>query len=201
MDKRLAKDLASSVAEFYEKHGVAFSNTRHQFWDVFETVDNLLKDQDVLLDIGAGNGRLNDFIQKKISYQGFEPSSSLRGQNPLLYPGSLPNIPVGDGTADITTCLAVFHHIPAPDQKAAVDELVRITKTGGWIIATAWHLELTPGNNLIDWKAEGAEAKRFVYIFSDEEWEALWKHPCLTIEHLGFDKNKKNRLVVAKKTC
>lgn len=201
MDNRLAKDLAFSVAEFYEKHGVAFSNTRHQFWDVFETVNDLLKDQDVLVDIGAGNGRLNSFIQKKISYVGFEPSSSLRGKNPLLKAGALPNIPIADNSANVTTCLAVFHHIPSEDQKAAVDDLVRITKTGGRIIATAWHLSLEPGNHMIDWKAEGADTKRFVYIFSDEEWRTRWTHPCLSIEQIGFDKNTKNRLVVARKTC
>lgn len=210
MDKRLAKDLASSVAEFYETHGKAFSDTRHQFWDVFETANDLLKDGDVLLDIGAGNGRLGDFIQKKISYAGFEPSSSLRGKHPLLKEGSLPRIPAPDNTADVTACLAVFHHIPVTEQAAAVDELVRLTKIGGRIIATAWHL--TPdayepveggaaGDIWIEWRAEGAEAKRFVHIFSDKEWESLWTHPCLAIELIGFDKNKKNRLVVARKTC
>lgn len=201
MDNHLAKDLAQNVADFYEKHGDAFSRTRHQHWDVFDLIHAACKPGMTLIDVGAGNGRLADFLPKEIDYIGIEPSSSLRGNNTKLTEGRLPLLPTKDDSSDITVCLAVFHHIPAEDQKAAVDELIRITKNGGLIVATAWHLSLEPGNHMIDWKAEGADAKRFVYIFSDEEWRTLWIHPCLSVEQVGFDKNTKNRLVVARKTC
>ncbi|MCC7522604.1 class I SAM-dependent methyltransferase [Candidatus Uhrbacteria bacterium] len=210
MDKRLAKDLAQSVADFYENHGEAFSRTRHQHWDVFDLIYEACEPGMVLVDVGAGNGRLAEFLPTDVNYTGFEPSSSLRGNNPSIFPGTLPKLPAADESADIITCLAVFHHIPVPDQKAAVEELVRITKIGGLLVVTAWHLSPDAyepvadgwrGDVWIDWKAEGAETKRFVHLFTEEDWQALWTHPCLAIDQIGFDKNKKNRLVVARKTC
>ncbi len=210
MDKHLAKDLAQSVADFYEKHGDAFSRTRHQHWDVFDLIHAACKPGMTLVDVGAGNGRLADFLPKDINYVGIEPSSTLRGNNPKLIEGRLPNLSSQGNAADLTVCLAVFHHIPVIDQRAAVDELIRITKIGGQIVATTWHLTADAyepvqkgesGDIWIEWKAEGADTKRFVHLFTDEEWKNLWTHPCLAIEHIGFDKNQKNRLVVARKTC
>lgn len=208
MDSRLIKDLGLSVAQFYEKNGAAFSRTRHQHWDVFEVIKEYVKTGDTLVDVGAGNGRLADFLPKDISYIGIEPSSSLRADNPSIQSGSLPLLPVKDGTADLTTCLAVFHHIPG-DRKSSVDELARITKSGGIIIATAWMLDPAKhetvkdgeqGDIWVNWSAEGVEDKRYVHIFGEDEWKNLWTHPDLEWIDIGLDKNGLNRMVVARKT-
>lgn len=208
MDTRLAKDLASSVANFYENNGGAFSRTRHQHWDVFDVVKSYIHPGDTLVDVGAGNGRLSEFLTKDIRYIGSEPSSSLRDNNPSIQSGSLPKLSLGDETADLTTCLAVIHHIPGPDRAASVDELVRITKKGGVIIATAWNLDMNDykkvadgddGDIWINWSAEGAEAERYVHLFSEDEWAKLWTRPDLESIELGLDKKGLNRLVVARK--
>lgn len=210
MDSSLAKQLTQHVAEFYETHGAAFSRTRHQYWELFETIKTLCKPGDTLADIGAGNGRLKDYLPQDITYLGIEPSSSLRANHPEIQAGQLPKLPLPNVTADIVTCLAVLHHLPALDHQAAIQELLRIAKIGGHIIASAWNLdgseyEKIPGGDTGDvwvpWHAEQAEAKRFVHLFTEHEWKNLWTVPCIQIEHIGLDANQKNWLVVARKTC
>lgn len=210
MDQPLAKRLAQNVAEFYETHGEAFSRTRHQYWDVFEYIKSLCKPGDTLVDIGAGNGRLKNYLPDQLTYIGIEPSDSLRGNHPDIQKGQLPELPLADNLADITTCIAVLHHVPPIELQRSIQELIRVTKTGGYIVATAWHLdpkdheavdEGVSGDVWIKWRAEGTNAKRYVHIFTTEEWEKLWSIPCLDIVHNGFDEHQKNRMVVAKKTC
>lgn len=210
MDTLLAKQLKQSVADFYETHGAAFSRTRHQYWELFETIKTNCKPGDTVSDIGAGNGRLKSFLPQGVLYQGIEPSNSLRAGLPDIQAGELPSIPLPDAASDIVTCLAVLHHLPVLDHQAAIQELLRITKTGGRIIASAWNLdpeeyEQIPngdaGDVWVPWSAEGADAKRFVHLFTESEWKKLWMVSCIDIEHIGLDTNQKNWLVVAKKTC
>jgi len=210
MDTPLAKQLTQNVKEFYETHGTAFSKTRHQYWDVFEQIKSLCKPGDTLVDIGAGNGRLKDYLPEQTTYLGIEPSDSLRANHPEIQKGQLPELPLQSEIADITTCIAVLHHVPTIELDESIQELIRVTKTGGHLIATAWHLDPTDheaipnaakGDVWVKWRAEGADAKRYVHLFTQDEWEKLWTHPCLEIIYIGFDEHQKNRMVVAQKTC
>jgi SAM-dependent methyltransferase len=137
-----------------------------------------------------------------VNYRGFEPSEALRqAATPLwIQEGGFPIIPASDSISDVTVCFAVIQHLPTQaEREAAVVELLRITKPGGWIIATSWHptgelsrQTVTPlnqgetGDVWVGWKADGANVQRYIHDFSHEEWKELWNHPLLEIEQIGL---------------
>jgi len=208
MNDELAKRLKQNVATFYETQGAAFDRTRGFVWPEEQSIAERIKPGMTVADIGAGNGRFARLLPDGAIYIGIEPSDSLRSGFPRkaktvaaafrILSGALPHLPLDDQTADVTVCFAVFHHLPTvEDRRAAVDELVRVTKPGGMIAATAWYLNidnprLSPvhggdaGDFWMSWKAEGADTKRYVHVFDEKEWLALWTDPRLAIEHIGL---------------
>jgi SAM-dependent methyltransferase len=206
--------LAQSVTEFYETHGAAFSATRHASWGVMRLVKDAVKLGDIMVDYGAGNGRLGLEIPEDVRYIAIEPSSALReaaqknlanrknseimeggfgvrayGRTPWAHDHA--PVPVADSFADVAACLAVLHHIPTRTaRQLAIEELARILKPGGTLVLTVWNLRgkgtarRAPANWLaawlrlplvqgggagdvwVPWKAEGADAKRYVHAFT-----------------------------------
>lgn len=77
-EKSGADKLSRSVAEFYETHGASFSATRQAPWGVMRLVRDAVKPGDVLVDVGAGNGRLGLEIPDDVRYVAVEPSATLR---------------------------------------------------------------------------------------------------------------------------
>jgi hypothetical protein len=86
-------------------------------------------------------------------------------------------------------------------------------------VASSWHLpvddyEPVPqgeaGDIWVPWQAEGAEAKRYVHIYSLEAWKRLWQGPALLIQpnQIGYfgktdwthdPHEARNLLLIAKK--
>ncbi len=192
------KALNQAVANFYEQSGKSFSATRHGHWSGFDLVKEILKSGDSVLDVGAGNGRLAEVLPTDVTYLGIEPSSSFRGSAKTgvqMLAGDLSRLPVADGQADLTACFAVLQHVPPEEQVAARDELIRVTKIEGRIVATSWlpssaDLEPIEGRSefetWVPWKADGIEAKRYVYIFTINMWKQLWTCPGIEIERIGY---------------
>jgi len=280
MPDQNAKTIRESVAKFYEKHGAAFARTRQFTWAEEKLITKRIQSGMTVVDVGAGNGRfakrlplirgtegVSDGIRKHLplpllkeagcSYIGIEPSATLRNtadKNLDMREGALPRLKLDDKIADVTVCLAVFHHLGSEEErKASVEELIRITKKGGLIAASAWWVAtarcptspiaqtppLTPpqrgvGSEIIlplsegeqegvlsppvvgsegcdlwiPWRAEGADAKRFVHAFAEEEWKKLWTRMELEIEKIGLfgkddwtedPKEARNLFVMAKR--
>ncbi len=147
--------LAQSVADFYEEFGAAFSSTRHAPWGVMKLVKDAVKPGDVLVDFGAGNGRLGLEISSDVKFIAVEPSFSLREEakriltdrpNTEIFAGGFgvqaPRAaPVLSTSADVIACLAVLHHIPTKTaQRAAIQELAELLKPGGALVLTVWNL-------------------------------------------------------------
>lgn len=198
MTPELAKRLRQSVENFYERHGAAFSMTRQFVWGEETLVVERLKPRTTVVDVGAGNGRFARLLPPNIDYIGIEPSEALRSAAPQaldMRDGDFPKLPLPDNTADATVCFAVFHHLPSShDREDAVKELLRVTKPGGLIAVTSWHLNPEdyepveggdPGDIWVPWNAESIKAKRYVHATNEEEWTKLWTRPDFTIEKIG----------------
>lgn len=216
-----AKKRQQDVRDFYEQRGRSFSDTRKALWP-----EQILAAKDVspgmtVLDVGAGNGRFSAALPDGAEYIGIEPSAALRDNAPKgvrMLNGELPDLGVDSNIADLTVCFAVLHHVPTKElRETSVAELIRVTKAGGRVIATAWFIsdetyetvqDSAESDVWIPWKADRQISKRFVHRFTEREWKKLWIHPELEIEKIGlFGKDDwtknvdhaRNFMVIAKK--
>lgn len=204
MNTDLAKQLTEQVRAFYENHGAWFATTRNKLIPEQGFVSAYIQPGMTVVDVGAGNGRLAKILPEGVTYVGVEPSDTLRGAGLKTAPttsivaGQLPDLPLPDQTADATTCLAVLHHIPTHDaRRASVEELIRITKPGGIILATSWlqnpHGDATTviedgesGDRWMPWDGPDGQALRYVHFMQPGEWTGLWMHPALEIIQIGM---------------
>lgn len=202
MDDELAKQIQVTNTRFYEENGASFARTRSYTWNEERAIAPLIQHGMSVVDIGAGNGRFARILHdKQITYLGIEPSSALRqSADPSLdiRDGSLPHLPLSDNLADLTVCFAVLHHLPTEAlRRTAVQELIRITKPGGIIVASAWYLAENTGNHTpiphadpgdiwVPWHADHSDAQRYVHRMQPQEWEELWQHPMLHIDRIGL---------------
>jgi SAM-dependent methyltransferase len=92
-----------------------------------------------LLDAGCGSGRTLEDLVHYGEVHGVElnPEAAAvaraRGRGEVLV-GRLEELPWGEGTFDLITCLDVIEH--TPDDRATLHELRRVCKPGGWLLVT-----------------------------------------------------------------
>lgn len=197
MDKT-AKEILSSVKKTYDTISEDFSRTRKNAWPEFKIFKKHLKKGQTLADIGCGNGRFFKSIPKslKIKYIGIDNSKKLieeakKSIKAKFILGDLLKIPLKTSSTDITSCIAVLHHIPSDKlRKKAVKELSRITKKNGKLFLTVWNLldknKSKNRNLIIPWGIE--KIPRYYYAFKTEEIEKLLK-PFFKIIYKEKNKN------------
>ena len=92
-----------------------------------------------VLDAGCGSGRT---LQELVDYgevSGIEldtDAAEMARSRALgeVQVGRLEELPWDDGTFDLITCLDVVEHVP--DDVAALAELLRVSRPGGWLLVT-----------------------------------------------------------------
>ncbi len=207
MNTDLAKALSSNVQDFYEQHGAWFATTRGKIIPEQPFISSYIQAGMTVVDVGAGNARFAKLLPPDVTYIGIEPSQALRDsashiQAPTsrLLPGSLPSLPLPDAVSDVTVCLATLHHIPTQEtRRASIEELVRITKPGGIILATSWlrnpHnlttaeiADAEPGDIWMPWQglSEKEKGQRYVHFMQPNEWQNLWTHRSLEVVQIGM---------------
>ena len=98
-----------------------------------------LKDDARILDAGCGSGRMLQDLAEYGGVSGIELNpdaaelAASRGCGEVKT-GRLEQLPWGDGTFDLITCLDVIEHVP--DDRRALAELRRVSKPGGWLLLT-----------------------------------------------------------------
>jgi SAM-dependent methyltransferase len=92
-----------------------------------------------ILDAGCGSGRTLQELERYGEVRGIELNEEAaeiardRRHGEVLV-GRLEELPYGEGTFDLVTCLDVVEH--TPDDRVALAELRRVTARGGWLVVT-----------------------------------------------------------------
>ncbi len=91
-----------------------------------------------VLDAGCGSGRTLEELDPFGEVRGIEldPEAAdvARARGYEVEIGRLEELPWGDDTFDLITCLDVIEH--TPDDRATLRELRRVCKPGGWLLVT-----------------------------------------------------------------
>lgn len=111
---------------------------------IFELLAGHSVSAGVLLDVGAGGGEMSlrlaeaGYAHRLIGIEPFEGNFKELRNTYSVFPGataiqaSIERIPLDDGKCDIVMCTQVLEHIA--DDAAAVAELARVVKPGGFLI-------------------------------------------------------------------
>lgn len=147
MQAKIAQELLKKVKSDYEKIAEEFSASRNHEWKDFDKIKKYFIGKNRVIDIGCGNGRLRNNIEKNSHYIGIDNNEKFLKKAKKKFPndefinGDLLNIPIGNETCDVVFCLAVLHHIPSKEfREKAIKELKRIVKNDGYTIIMVWNL-------------------------------------------------------------
>jgi ubiquinone/menaquinone biosynthesis C-methylase UbiE len=149
MDLQTVKFLLKKTKEDYKQIAENFNHTRKYLWKDFEKLDQYVKDGDVILDLGCGNGRFFElFKTKKINYFGVDNCEELIKKAKEKYQSSIVTFLVKDildlsfesQKFDAIFCIAIFHHIPSKELRIKVlENIKRILKKEGILIMMNWN--------------------------------------------------------------
>lgn len=164
MKEKIAKELMAKVIKDYDEIAEEFDNTRNHSWKEFEIFLKYIEKDMKIADLGCGNGRFYDFLQKKrkISYTGIDNSKELlslakrkfkNDTTPKFLEGDLLKTNLKTNSIDLITAIASFHHLPGKDtRKKSLQEMHRILKEKGIFIISVWNLFQNKYKKYI-WKA------------------------------------------------
>ena len=150
MNSQTQKNLLHIVQSGYKKIAKDFSETRKKYlWPELIKLTKNVKNNDKVLDVGCGNGRLiSAFKNKKIDYLGVDNNQELINiaksmftkfkflRSDILELGKISNI-----NFDYVFCIDVLHHLPGENLRIlAIKQLKNKIKNNGKIVLTVWNL-------------------------------------------------------------
>jgi len=153
MKEKTKKEILASVKKTYNSIAEDFSETRKMHWHEFEDFLKYVKNNDTIIDLGCGNGRLFHFLKdkRKIKYLGIDNSEKLLEEAKKLLPktkfieGDLLKVPARNASAKIVACIAAFHHLPSKElREKSLKEMHRILEKNGKLLLTVWNLLAQP---------------------------------------------------------
>jgi len=196
----------------YNSFAGQFSQTREYLWDDIKPLLKYIKENDKVLDIGCGNGRLYHVLkEKQILYTGFDLSEELIKIAKTKYPeasfvvGDMKKLPFLAESFDVVFCIAAFHHLAIAEERLqTLREMKRVVKTGGkillvnWNLLGKWGMEKVEkgdykrfGNDFsVPWKNSDGKVlgERFYHAFTLDEIELLCKEVRLRVEQNLYSK-------------
>ena len=204
-----AQKILKDVVTSYSKIAEEFDATRDHPWSEFDIFLNQMdfEEEQKLLDVGCGNGRLLDFFKDQpIDYTGLDNNKKLlaiarktrkqENKKIIFKYGDILKLPFPTNTFDTVWCIAVLHHIPTEElQLKALKEMLRVLKHKGKLMLTVWNLWQLKYLKYIDEKTHdsfipwGADKKttRYYHAFTSPEMRKLLKKS-------GFELKKEIKL-------
>ncbi|MFA6918048.1 MAG: methyltransferase domain-containing protein [Candidatus Gracilibacteria bacterium] len=149
MREKNVQKIRQKVVEDYDNIAKEFDSTRKTEWEAFELVLPYIENNDYVVDLGCGNGRILEFLEKhrKIKYLGIDNSLGLleaakkNHSGAQFIHGDMLALPLEPSSVDKALAIASLHHIPSEKlREKAVQETYRILKENGLYILTVWNL-------------------------------------------------------------
>lgn len=229
MDTEYAKYLLNKTKEDYNLISEDFSRTRNYIWEELKFLERYAGNNERILDLGCGNGRLYElFKEKTIDYHGIDFSDKLIEIAKKCYPqfkfhvADALNLPFSANFFDKVFSIAVLHHIPSKELRLkCLKEIRRVLGPDGVLILSVWNLgnfrkfriifkyaflkilgksKLDFNDAFIPW---GNKLLRYVHCFSKNELKELVEKAGFRIKEIKILKRKKSKesniLLIAEK--
>lgn len=223
MDQKIADKISKKVQNDYNRIAKEFSNKRLLLTPDILDFAKYINKNDLVLDVGCGNGRLCELVEKnEAEYIGIDNSLEMIKESKNLYPDKnfifSDKIDFPKNTFDKIFCLAVIHHIPSEEKRIEFLKQIKHTlKPNGILIMTAWNLipeidsykKVEDGDEndiLYDFKNGIGEtlAQRYIHVFTEIELKGIVEKSGLKISDIyinsrGKKKINQNFVIICKK--
>jgi len=229
MNPDYAKYLLEKTRQDYNLIAEDFSRTRIQVWEELKFLEKYAQENEKILDLGCGSGRLYElFKEKTIDYYGVDFSNKLIEIAKNRYPqfkfqvADALNLPFPNNFFDKVFSIAVLHHIPSEELRLQFLKGIRkVLRPEGKLILTVWDLRILKrsilffkygvlkilgkskldfGDVFIPW---GKEILRYLHIFSKNELKKLAGMAGFSVKEIKILKRPKSRrsniLLIAEK--
>jgi SAM-dependent methyltransferase len=200
-------DERREVRAVFDEIADDFARTRQRPWPEIEAFVGDVPDGDVAIDVGCGNGRNVPLLLGACSrVVGVDFSRELLAiartdhSEASFVCGDGTHLPITAGVADVALCVAVLHHLPSTEERAALlDELDRVLAPGGRALLSVWAIEhaafdgerdeirANDNDTYVPWTSDdGATHDRFYHLFEREELRSLLDTSPLDVERVGL---------------
>ncbi len=168
MKQATAKNILEVNKKTYDKIAEKFSETRRFLWKDFNIFKPYIREQQRVLDIGCGNGRLLELFDFEVDYTGIDFSENLLKIAKQKYPYAkffnkdILNLDFKQ-KFDIIFLISVLNHFPKVYHQQIMKQIYKNLRKGGYLFMINWNLW-----NL-DFKAKNVW-KCFFYKFTDNKF-------------------------------
>lgn len=226
MKQKIAQEILQKNKTDWEKIAEKFSDTRHNIWPELISLTKYVKNNDKILDLGCGNGRLCQLFQNRpVEYIGIDSSHKLinlakkQFDKAIFKIGDALNLTFKKEQFNVVFVIAFLHHIPSKRLRLKVlKNCYDVLKPGGFLILTVWNLwqprllfkyKIFPIKKdvYIPFKLPDKKIMRYYHAFTVSELKKLIKKADFKIINSYFVKGKLrtnwrkgfNLVVIAKK--
>jgi alkylated DNA repair protein alkB homolog 8 len=211
MKEEEAKKIINDLRRDYNLVSSSFARSRDRMWPEVKFLFDYVKEGEVVLDLGCGNGRFSSYLEKT-KYVGIDFSKGMIKEAEKRFPekkfltGDAFNLPFEENYFDKVYSIAVIHQIPSHKYRLqALFEIKRVLKKGGMVFLTAWKMSKEEKNLCIETPFSDQDIclkrKRYYYLFQEKELSLLLEEAGFVVykEGVVMEDKRNNYFVIAKK--